>query len=168
MGEGVVGLMPLGVEYVVGEVVILVDNQVKLESPLLGGHPYLVELAHGGLLVKHALHHLRLVEPLVGIDERVNLSTTIPIEILFQVLQSAPHQREVEVQHQEAVPVLRGVFGHVETLEKLREVVLLVDVVVGLEHVEEQALAESSRADEEQEVSCLFHPLEIHGLVYQI
>jgi len=65
--------------------------------------------------------------------------------------------------------LLRGwMISDIHPLEQLLEVVLLIDIVVGLEHVEEQALAEAARTDKEKEVPRVLHFLEEHALVNQI
>ena len=66
------------------------------------------------------------------------------------------------------IAVLRRMLRHIESLEQLLKVVLFVDVIVGLEHVQKQTLAEAARTDKEKEVACPFHPLEVHTLVHQI
>ena len=70
--------------------------------------------------------------------------------------------------HEIFIMVECRMLSHIESLEQLLEVVLLLNIVVGFKHVQEQALAEAARANKEEKVTCPFHPLEEHGLVDQV
>ena len=58
--------------------------------------------------------------------------------------------------------------GNIQSLEQLLEVVLLVNVVIRLQHVEEKTLSETARANQEEEVSGPFHLFEKYGFVNQV
>ena len=76
--------------------------------------------------------------------------------------------RKVERQHLVAVPVLRGGLPDVEVAEERVEIILLREVVVAAEHVQEQRLAESPRAHEEEEPSTQLQRADVAGLVDEV
>ena len=61
--------------------------------------------------------------------------------------------------------IWRGVVGYPKSLKEAVEIVALVDIVVIAEHAEEDALAEAARADEEEEVVGVLHPLNKYRFV---
>ena len=89
----------------------------------------------------------------------------ILLEILLQHVGCASYHREVEVEYLEFPPLLRGVVGNPQPLEERLEVVALVDVVVGAQHAQKDALAEAARADEEQKMVSVLHHGEVHRLI---
>ena len=58
--------------------------------------------------------------------------------------------------------------GYPQVSEELLEVVALVDVVVGAEHTQEDALAEAAWADEEEEIVGVLHHGDVSCLVDKI
>ena len=131
-----------------------VTDEVKFLLPTL----YLFQLIGEGIRI----------ESCVGLCEAIAAYFHVKVEVLSQAIHITTHTREVEMQHLEAVAVLRRMVCHIHSLEQLLEVVLFVDVVVGFKHVQEQTLAKAARADEEEKIACPFHPLEEHGLIHQI
>ena len=55
--------------------------------------------------------------------------------------------------------------GNPQPFKKRLEVVTLLDVIVGAEHAQKDALAKATRADEEQEIVGVLHHGEVHRLV---
>lgn len=163
-----VSLLPLYIKHIVCEVVILIDDKVELVPGSFCLQSHNIELTRCRILAMYALNGPGTIEALIRVYEIVYHSTTILIEVLIQVLQVAAHHREVEVQDLKLSLLRSWVISDIHTLEQLLEVVLLIDVVVSLEHVEEQALAEAARTDEKKEVSSILHSLEEHSLVDQI
>ena len=90
------------------------------------------------------------------------------IHRLAVVAQRAVYHREVQFQHQVGVPFLGGVLAHIEVAEQLLELVCPVDVVVMLQHGERQALAETARTDEEEELVGSLQFRDKVGLVHKI
>ena len=70
--------------------------------------------------------------------------------------------------YQELSLLLSGMVSYIQSLEQLMEVVLLVNVVIRLQHVEEETLAETARANQKKEVTGPFHFLEEHGFINQV
>ena len=64
------------------------------------------------------------------------------------------------------VLVWGGVFANPETAEEFFKAVFALDVVVGMEHTDENAFSETARTDEEQVVGFVFKQRQIHGLVH--
>ena len=73
---------------------------------------------------------------------------------------------EVELEHHVAIGVFRRVLAEPESAEELFEVLLLAQVVVALHHGDEERLAESARADEEDEAVQRLHLREVFRLVH--
>ena len=72
------------------------------------------------------------------------------------------------MQHLKLSLLLCRMVCDIQPFEQLLEVVLLVDVVIRLQHVEEEALAEAARTYQEKEVACPLHLLKEHGFVDQV
>ena len=163
-----ISLLTLDVEHVVGEVVILVDNEIEFEVQIMRDTMDQVEHTHTRLLLFHILQEVIGIVDGVFLGKQQTALAQIAIEVLIEVIQITAHHREVAVQHLKLALLRCGMIGDIKALEQLLEVVLLIDVVVGLQHVEEQALAEAARTDEEKKVAGILHPFEEHGLVNQI
>ena len=116
----------------------------------------------------YILYKLRIVILLIIFYKRIQLLSAISIEVFFQILHITPYQREIEVQHLKFISIICWMLLDIQSPEQFLEVVFLIDIIIGLEHTEEKALAETAWPDKKQEVACPFHFLEIHGLVDQI
>ena len=82
VGELMVSLLSFHVEYVVGEVVVLVNNEVEFVPSLLCLHPDYVELACSSLLSMHPLNDVGTIVVLIVVDERVHHIAAVTVEIL--------------------------------------------------------------------------------------
>jgi hypothetical protein len=75
---------------------------------------------------------------------------------------------EVEPEYHELRPQRRWVLVYPPLSEELLEVVGVVDVIIGGQHVDEQRLAEAAGADEEEVASFLLYQGDEVGLVHVV
>ena len=151
VGKRVVGVRPLVRQDRVGEVVVLVDQDVEPDAVPVGVQEQRVELVVDGRLRADALV-CRFGEQLRVRFQRVGeLDVTVVLEVPLESLQGVVEGGEVEPQHDVPAAVGRGVAADVRTVEQRLEVVGLVTVVVALHHRQPAGLAEPPRADEEHE-----------------
>ena len=90
------------------------------------------------------------------------------VQPLAVVVQLAADAREVEIEHQIAIAARRGVLPDVQVTEKGFELVAGAHVVVVLQHIQREALAEAARTDEEEEAVRLLYHGDEAGLVHII
>ena len=169
VGDSVVYLVALLVEHVVGEVVVLVDDEVEAGSAVLGFPVQEVQLLGGGGLLFHLLGESGIVARLVDGGEVVQASAAIVVEVAGEFFaHSAAYTGEVHVQH--LIHALQGcgAAAYPEVAEACPELVLLREVVIGFQHAQEDALTEAAGADEEQVAGLLLQQGQVHGLVYII
>ncbi len=81
VSEFMISLLPFHVEHVVGEIVVLVDDEIELVSCLLCLHPDYVELAGSSFFAMHPLDDARTIVVLIVINERVHHIAAVAIEV---------------------------------------------------------------------------------------
>ena len=86
----------------------------------------------------------------------------IRIELLFQLFDVSPNLREVKRKHLIVIPERSGMLPDVQPAEDPLEIPRSSFVVIEPHHIEEQTLAEPSRADEYQSAGLSFKFLNIH------
>ena len=165
MGHLVIYVLAVLGQYHVGEVVILVNDEIKRMSVLPRHVVQQVKLLAGGVRLLQ-FPHLRLgIVVAVGVDEVVKLVAAIRVELLGQGVAVALYAREVEIQHLIFVAQRSRVLAHPQVAEQLVKTALHRLVVVGLHHTDKQALAKAAGTDEYQRARLAFQYLQIHRLV---
>ena len=152
----------------VGEVVVFVDEEIHLLSGTFAGLIEVIQLfhrsAHGTQPFWSALRQK------VGIflAEVLESNPTVRIQSFAIVAQLAGDAGEVEVEHQISITARCGVLADVQVSKEVFEPVAGAHVVVVLQHIQRQALTESTGADEEKEsIRLLYHGDEA-GLIHII
>src|SRR5574344_3156696 len=118
----------------------------------------------------HLAQELRFIETGVAFGEIINFDTTIFIEAVHQVLSGhgCSCLGEVEIHHLETVLQFCGVTAYPEIAEEGVKFVFCIDVIIGVHHTQEYALAKAARAYQKQIFSSIFQLREIHGLIHKI
>ena len=168
MGESMVSVVAFDVQDVIRKVIVLVNNKIKRAAGGMRGYIDIIEFLLPMLQPSHLLNETIGIESRIFPRETVAAHAKIEIEILLQTLHITAHQGEVQMHNLVLVPILRRMVGNVQSTEQLLKTVLLINIVISLKHIEEKTLAETARTDKKQEVACLLHLLEIHGLVDQV
>ena len=147
-------------EDVVGEVVVLVDEKIDAGTRLAGLFIQVVKLFHATSL----LVHLRLDtfgEILcIDITEIVEFRVADSIQGTAVVAHVGVDDSKVEVDDEVLVVVGRGMLADVKVAIQPFEPVCRIDVVIMPEHGHGEALSESARADEEEELVGVLHLLD--------
>ena len=155
VGERVVRLRSNASEDRVGEVVVLVDQDVERNPLPPGVQEQLVELAVDGG------RGLDAVERRIGEEVGIvlygvpDVPAAVLVELPFQFGRVVAEGGEVEPHHHVAAAVRGRLPADVQAAEHPLEVVRLVAVVVALQHRQPAGLAEAPRADEEDEALLL-------------
>ncbi len=165
VGQCMVDGFALLVEDVVGEVVVLVDDEVFFVAKPIGDPIDIADFSIVGAIRLHFIYKTFRITVSIRLCVYIQCYTHVAIEIVVQVVDVPSHLREVELQHLELSAQLRGVVGNPEASEEAFEIILAVDVVVVLHHAHEQALAETAWTNKEEEICGLFHAWQIHGFV---
>ena len=168
MCQLVISLLSFDIENIIGEIVILVNDQIESQSHHSTHVAKKIEFVTSRFAFLHQLHEFFGIKLFVFNGKEFALYSYIVVQTVAYVFKVTSHFREVKVHHKVFIVVFCRMLSGIHSLEQLLEVVLLIDVVVGFEHVQKQALAEAARADEKEKIACPFHPLEVHGLIYQV
>ena len=161
----VINLLSLLAKHDIGEVVILVDDEVHRDVERTrdsGNHDKFVGTTF--LLEKFLNEIFRIVISIFS-HKGIKHKAQILVELLLQFVYRASNLREVEVHHLVSSHQWRGVLAYPKRSEYLFKPVLFRLVVVGLKHTQKQALAKAARADEHEVVRLLLKHRYIHGLV---
>ena len=148
--DGPVHLFTLLVEDGVGEVVILVYDEVEGVTLGFCFTLYDAEFSSGIVRGIHLLLGFFRIELTVVTDESIQGYAQIEVEILFKLFDGSAYLREVKVQYLVAALEWGGMLADPQGPEPLLELVLGPAVVVGVKHAQEHALAEAARTDEKQ------------------
>ena len=150
VGHLVVNFLPVFVQNHISEIVVLIYEQVERNLSL---HSHIVDqihLLHKILRGKNLFNTgLGIIIP-VGINEIIQPAATVGIESLRKSIDVACDTGEVHIQHLIAVTVRRRMLTDVQLPEQPLEVRGGCLVIVKTQHIQEQALAETARADENQ------------------
>ena len=167
MGQVVVGLLAFYGQYVVSEIVVFIDDKIQREMKLVRNNAQAVEFRGSCVISFYPCHLFWTEKPLVVIHKRINHLTTVFVKVDDDVFCIFTHIGKIEGKHEILVTEGRRMALDMQTFEQLVKVVLLVDIVVGVQHAKEKALAETARTNEKEEV-VYFQFLEIHAFVYKI
>ena len=161
------GEMLLIGEYLVGEMVVLVDEEIYLLANLQAFCAEKTQLANGIVALRlHAGYYVFGKILLVDVAEIQKHKVAGGIHPLLIVIQSRIDHGKVEMYDEILVMLRRRVLTDIKLSEKTLELVSLVDVVVIFEHGEGKALAEAARAYVEEVHVRLFYILYEWGLVH--
>ena len=152
----------------VGEVIVLVDEEVQLLSGFLANLAEGVELTDGIGADFQFLHSVGRQQVGVFPAEELEHDAAVRVQSLAVVAQLAGDAGEVEVEHEVGVALRRGVRSDVEAGEEGVELITGAHVVVVLQQVHRKALAEAAGADEEEEAVCFFDQGDEVGFVYVV
>ena len=101
----------------------------------------------------------------IGVDKVIELVATIAIELLFEHVDVAEYAREVKVKHLVMIAQWSGVAANPQRAKESVEILSLRLVVICPHHTNEEALAESSGADEDQCTRLVLQFSQIHSLI---
>ena len=90
---------------------------------------------------------------------------TILVDLLLQFVYRTPNLREVEMHHLVSSHERSRVLAYPQRAENLLKLLFLRLVVVGFEHTQQQALAETAGTDEHEVIGLSLKQGNIHGLV---
>ena len=152
MGNGMVDALAMLVEHDIREVVVLVDDEVKLEIVGFCSIEYDLQLVGILCLCFYFLNLLFAVIFSILLYKAVQFNRYIGIEPLLQHVNLAGNLREIKKEHLVFSMQWGSVTANPQAAEQGLETVLLIAVVVGVEHAKEYALSEATRTDEEQVV----------------
>ena len=152
----------------VGEVVVLVDEEIHILSGTCASLIEVIQLLHGSAHRTQSFQSILRKEVGVYLAEVLESNAAMRVQPLAVVVQLAADAREVEIEHQIAVAARRGVLPDVQVTEKGFELVAGAHVVVVLQHIQREALAEAARTDEEEEAVRLLYHGDEAGLVHII
>mgnify|MGYP000740172672 len=145
-------------QYLVGEVVVLVDEEEDLLTCFIALLVEVVQLLHGSLLLVHLL--LDVFGQILGIyvTEEVEFGVVMRVERLAVAVQLGIHYGEVQVNHEVGVSLLRGMLADVESAVLFFEIRLVAHVIVVVQHGDGETFAEPPWTDvEEVLVGILYH-----------
>ena len=143
-------LMSLVGKNLIGEVVVLIDEEIDFLTYLIALVIEVVQLGDGILLHIQSLLGAFWQEAGIDIDKVVELDVAIRVHTFLVVVKSSDDDGEVEAQGQVGVALRSRVLTDIEVAEERLKVVLPIDVVVMLQHVHVERLAEAARTDVEE------------------
>ena len=101
----------------------------------------------------------------IGVDKVIELVATIAIERLFEHVDVAEYAREVKVKHLVMIAQWSGVAAYPKGAKEFFEVFCLRLVIISSHHTDEETLAKSSRAYENQCTRLVLQFSQIHSLI---
>ena len=149
----------------VGEVVVLVDQDVERDAVVPGVQEQRLELSVDRRGREDGARRVFVEQVAVAPQGVLDMEGAVTLEALLQGRQRLLERGEVEVQHHVAAAVARGPLADVGAGEDGVELVGHGAIVVGVEHGQPQRLAEAPRADEEDE-AFLLQGADEAGLVH--
>lgn len=152
----------------VGEVVVLVDEEIHILSGTFTSLTEEVQLLHGSVRLAQSFQSVLRKEVGVYLAEVLESNAAMRIQPSAVVVQLAADAGEVEMEHQIAVAARRGMLPDLQVTEKGFELVTGAHVVVLSQQVQREALAEAARTDEEEEAVRLLYHGDEAGLVHII
>ncbi|EEF87362.1 hypothetical protein BACCELL_05039 [Bacteroides cellulosilyticus DSM 14838] len=168
VSEGVVDLIAKFVEHHVGEVVVLVNDEIQTSTVLLGQSSQEIELSDKAALLFDILHEAGVVIGFVFPGEHIHLHAAIFVKTFDKRTDAVGGEGKVEMQHLVNALQGRGMTAYPQISEPCLELRLLSDIVVGPQHAQEDTFAEAPGTDEEQTHRLFFEQGQVHGLVYVI
>ena len=133
VGNAVVGRLAVVGEDGVGEVVVLVDQHVGRNAVVAGVHEQLVQHAGNGNRRENAARRRFGKQVGIAFQCMPDLQPAVFLEVALQRLQRVVESREIEAQHDVAMPLVRRFAADVGAAEHALEGVGAVAVVVVLQ-----------------------------------
>ena len=150
----------------VGEVVILIDEEIDLQSGPVAHVVKILQLFYTPVLCLQGFPGSTWQEGSIRFAERVEPRIAMGIHLVVVIAQVGIDDGEVEIEDEILVVVGGGVLSYVQIPIQLFELVLLVDVVIVVQHRHGETLAETARTDEEEVLVGFFHFLDEPCLVH--
>ena len=148
--------------------VVFVDKEIYLQIHAGAGLIEVLQLFHGSAHGVQSLQSALGKEVFIRLAEVLESSAAVRVQPFTVVVQLAGDAGEVEVEHEVAVAARRGVLSDVEVAEEVVELAACTYVVVVLQGVQCQTLAETPGTDEEKETVCLLYQGDETCLVHII
>ena len=161
-------LLALLAQHHIGEVVVLVDDEIHRDAKVVGSGGNHGQLVVAGCCFKELLDEIVRIVRSVFPDERIQLTGEKIIKPPGQFVNRPTYLREVKVHHLISAHQRRGVLPYPKRTEQLLKLVLLGFVVVGLEHTQQQTLAKAPRTDEHEIAGLVLQQGNVHGLIHVV
>ena len=141
----------------VGEVVVLVDEEIDFQASPISHGTQIVQLFHTAVLVAHLVLDAIGQKVGVSIAECAEASIAVRIQSTAVIAQFGIDDGKIKVDDEILVAVGRGVLPDIEVAVEPVEPVGGIDIIVVSEHRYGEALAESAGTDEEEVLVGIFH-----------
>ena len=138
-------------EDVVGEVVVLVNEEINLCICLARFPIQMVKLFHTTVLFVHFLLDALGQVLLIDIAEIIEFRIAYRIQCTAVIAQVGIDHGKVEIDDKILVVVRRWMLADIQVAIESFELILLIDIIIMTEHRHGKALAEAFGADEEKE-----------------
>ena len=152
----------------IGEVVVLVDDEIDAQAQAAGGIVEILQPRGSGGTAHQFFAETGLEQMFVVVGKLYELLRAMLLERLFQPSGCGVYGREVEPQYHELRPQGCGMLVYPPFAEELLEAVGVVDVIIGGQHIDEQRLAEPARTDKEEIAGFSLYQRNEMGLVHVI
>ena len=148
--------------------VVFIDEEIHFLSGTLACLIDELQLRYSSAFGVQFFPGVRGEEVGIFLTKTLDGSTAVFIQPFAVIIQLAADTGKVEIEHEVAISVRCGGFTNVEATKEVIELIAGVYIVVVLQYVQCQALAEASRTDEEKETIRLFYQGDKAGFVYII
>ena len=136
----------------VGEMIILINEKIDMLVYILTFCSQELQLIHASLaLLFHPNDNIIGQIRFVSVAEIHDTNIDTGIQTSPIVIKSGIHCGKVEWKNQIGVALGRRILADIQSAKELIKLLLLIDIVIILEHRDGKALAESARANEEEE-----------------
>ena len=136
----------------VGEMVILINEKIDMLVHILTFCCQKLQLIHASLaFLLHSHDDIIGQILLVSVAEIQDADIDTVVQASPIVIKSGIHCGKVEGKNQIGVALGRRILADVQSAKKLIKLFFLIDIIIILEHRDGKALAESARANEEEE-----------------
>ena len=93
---------------------------------------------------------------MIAVQETVQLHGAVSIKVPRKVIDPASYLRKIQIKYLICSLQRCGVLPYPQITEQAPELVFLRKVIVAAEHIQEEALAETARTDENQVMGLVF------------
>ena len=165
MCYGPIHILALLIEHSVGEVVVFVNDKVKIMPKLFGLVIYQIEFFGCLFRFLNPINKLFRISILVNVNKTIKFNSTITVETLLQPLYCSTHLREIQMKNLKFSLQRCRMRAYPQISKPFLKLILCTTVIVSMEHTKEYALAKTSWANEEQVVRFILQHGQIHCLV---
>ena len=168
MGQGMIHLLTLFAQHIIGEVVVFINYQIKRNLPGFCRHRYRIEFRGSILAALHLRNRIFIIILRIFLDKLIEHNTGVGIEVIIERTRARCSKRIIKKQHLIATLQRSGMLLYPSILKERWEILLSLHIVIGRKHSQEDALSKASGTDKIEEVSRLLYLWYEHTLICPI